>query len=151
MTYDFHGSWESSTGHNAPLYSSNANDPFTSDQVTQFWISKVGANNKNKLLLGIPFYGQEWRLSGSNNAVGASGIGIGPMFYNAICAKIENSGWTRIFDTTSKTPYAFGEGSWVGYDDQQSIQEKINYMNANGLGGIFIWELSQDDYSKLIL
>ena len=41
--------------------------------------------------------------------------------------------------------YAFGNNQWVDYDDAQSIQVKINYINNNGLGGGFVWEMSGDD------
>jgi chitinase len=31
MTYDLHGSWESTVGHHAPLYSTTAGDQLTVD------------------------------------------------------------------------------------------------------------------------
>jgi GH18 family chitinase len=47
-----------------------------------------------------------------------------------------------------KSPYAYGNNQWVGYDDAQSIQEKINYINSKGIGGAFFWAIAMDDYSK---
>ena len=143
MTYDYHGSWESSTGINAPLYGTLTWDIYTVDKTTQFWISQI--SSRNKLILGIPLYGPSWTLSGSDTSVGASGTSGSPMQYREICLKIQNEGWTRVFDDVRRVPYAFGGGRWVGYDDAQSIQEKMNYVNVNGLGGAFIWEMTGDD------
>jgi hypothetical protein len=36
----------------------------------------------------------------------------------------------------------------VSYDDVNALQEKVNYIRNNNLGGIIIWELSQDYYSS---
>lgn len=146
MTYDFHGSWESTTGINAPLYSS-VNTIYTVDQATQYWIARMGSS-KNKLLLGIPLYSTVWTLTSGNTGVGAPGSPSStPLKYNQICQNIRN-GWTRVWDNVQKSPYAYGGGQWVGYDDAQSIQEKINYINNNGIGGAMFWEMSMDDFSN---
>jgi chitinase len=144
MTYDYHGSWEWSTGFNAPLYAPGT--VYTVDQTVQYWVARIGSN-VNKLLLGFALYGQTWTLNSGNTGVGAGGSPGQPMVYSDICKNIRN-GWTRVFDNTQKVPYAYGGGQWVGYDDVQSIQEKINYLKNKGLGGGFVWEMSMDDASK---
>lgn len=142
MTYDYHGSWESTTGINAPLY--GAGTIYTVDQSTQYWIARIGSN-KNKLLLGIPFYGPSWTLTSSSRGIGSPGNPAGPLKYNQICQNVRN-GWTRVYDNTQQGTYAYGgNNQWVGYDDAQSIQVKINYIKSNGLGGGMIWEMSGDD------
>lgn len=144
MTYDYAGSWQSTTGFNAPLYGKNT--IFTVDESVKYWLSKIGSN-KHKLLLGIPLYGPTWTLTSGNTGVGAPGNPGQAIKYSEICKNIRN-GWTRVFDNNQKVPYAFGNGNWVGFDDAQSIQEKINYLKSKGLGGAFVWEMSQDDASK---
>jgi chitinase len=100
------------------------------------------------LLLGIPLYGPTWTLTSSNTAIGASGTPSTFLPYSQICLNIRNNGWTRVFDTNQMAPYAFGNNRWVGYDDAQSIINKITYLNDNGLGGAFFWEISMDDYCE---
>jgi GH18 family chitinase len=68
--------------------------------------------------------------------------------YFEICQNILN-GWTRVWDDVQKAPIAFGDGQWTGYEDAQSIQEKIDYLNENGLGGAMIWEMSMDDAGEM--
>jgi len=74
MTYDLHGSWETFTGGNAPLYS-RSNEVgeqrnLNIDAVVNYWISN-GAN-KSKLILGLASYGRSFTLSGpTQNGLGA--------------------------------------------------------------------------------
>lgn len=58
MTYDYHGSWETLTGHVSPLYGDD-NDKYpqyNTDYALQLLV-KLGAE-KDKIVVGVPFYGQ---------------------------------------------------------------------------------------------
>ncbi|MDC1324846.1 glycosyl hydrolase family 18 protein, partial [Flavobacteriaceae bacterium] len=57
-----------------------------------------------------------------------------------------NAGWKRYWDETAKVPYLFNEQTdeFISYDDPQSIDLKVKYALSKGLGGVMIWELSQD-------
>jgi GH18 family chitinase len=147
MTYDYAGSWQSSTGFNAPLYRSGS--IYSVDETVKYWVSRIGSNT-NKLLLGIALYGPTWTLTSGNTGIGAPGKPGQPMKYSEICKNIKN-GWTRVFDKNQRVPYAYGNKKWVGYDDAQSIQEKINYLKNKKLGGAFVWEMSMDDSSKYLI
>ena len=68
MAYDFHGSWDGVTGHNAPLVGSE----LSSSASIRSWI-KAGASPA-KLVLGIPIYCRTFTLSDVNQyGVGAPG------------------------------------------------------------------------------
>lgn len=45
MSYDFHGSWDSVTGHNSPMYSCNG-DLLNTDTAVRYWIQKGFPANK---------------------------------------------------------------------------------------------------------
>lgn len=68
MTYDLHGSWESFTGHNAPLYprSNELNDQrsLNIDACVKFWL-RNGASAQ-KLVLGLASYGRTFTLASSS-------------------------------------------------------------------------------------
>ena len=57
-----------------------------------------------------------------------------------------NAGWERYWDDTAKVPYLFNEtiDQFISYDDPQSIDLKVKYALSKELGGVMIWELSQD-------
>lgn len=63
MTYDYHGHWEGQTGHVAPLChcSSHEDRLLDVESSLRYWIEKGAPTDK--LILGIPAYGQSFTLS----------------------------------------------------------------------------------------
>lgn len=149
MTYDMHGAWDGQTGHNAPIQDSG---PFSVDKAVSYWIQK-GAP-ASKLVLGLPSYGQSYTLaSASNNGLGASTVGAGRsgpytgqpglLGFNEICS---DNGWNVVYSDANKSPYAFKGDQWVGFDNERSIGEKINYALSKNLGGVMMWSIETDDF-----
>jgi chitinase len=72
MTYDFHGTWETKTGFNAPVYI-GSDDPVKTDYVANLAVDNsmkllvAEGVPEGKMLLGIPFYGIGWGGVGSTN------------------------------------------------------------------------------------
>ncbi|KAF8787213.1 Chitotriosidase-1 like protein [Argiope bruennichi] len=156
MTYDFHGSWERKTGHNAPLYPMpNATEDektLTVDYAIKYWI-KNGAP-KEKIILGMGTYGRSYTLANAaNNGLGAPATGPGTkgpftaqdgmLGYNEIC---RDKGWTEVFVQHVDAPYAYKGNQWVGYDNAKSIGLKVDYIIKEGIGGGMIWSLETDDF-----
>ena len=56
------------------------------------------------------------------------------------------AGWVRYWDNVAKVPYLYNatEDKFISYDDSESIGLKVNYATSQNLGGVMIWELSQD-------
>ena len=89
MTYDLHGSWETFTGLNAPLYprSNEVGEQrnLNIDAAVNYWINN-GAP-KSKLILGLASYGRSFTLaSTTQNGLGAPANGAG----NALPVHINN-------------------------------------------------------------
>ena len=119
---------------------------------------KAGAP-KNKLIMGIAFYGKSFTLQDpSNNGLNApasrgqagevSQEG-GTLFYYEICDRIKNRGWKRVFDSASKSPYAFGGNQWVGYEDVEGIKNKMDLINKEGYAGAMVWAIELDDQTGI--
>jgi len=158
MTYDFHGAWEKGAGHNSPLYAAPTDTgviaDYNIDTAIKFYISQ-GADPQ-KLNLGLATYGRNFELSDpSNHDVGAPIKGAGPAgvetrekgfnSYYEICEKLK-AGAQVIRDPTQQVPYAVKGNEWIGFDDEQSLRNKVDYARANGLGGIMFWALDLDDF-----
>lgn len=64
MTYDYHGSWENSTGHVAPLFSRKSEDKEQQQYNINFTISFYLDNGvpSEKLNLGFACYGKTYTL-----------------------------------------------------------------------------------------
>ena len=162
MSYDYNGSWDKTTGHNAPLYRSAAdNGPAGFDIDASVRAYLASGMPADKLVLGMPLYGRGW----SGVAPGTSGTGLhstgtgastgtweaGVLDYDDITAHYLPR-MTRYWDSVSKVPYLWdpATGVFISYDDAQSMRAKARYLDSLGLGGVMLWELSSDRGGVLI-
>ena len=53
---------------------------------------------------------------------------------------------TRHWATGSQVPWLYDGARriFISYDDPQSLRVKAEYVNAQNLGGVMLWELSSD-------
>nr|CAD7429082.1 unnamed protein product [Timema monikensis] len=174
MTYDFHGSWDTITGENAPMYADSSETTelarglnvkynktvslvslllFDKATCIQNWLDK-GAP-ASKINLGMGTYGRSFTLqSADNSGLGApiNGAGqagpytreAGTLGYNEICE--QKGQWTEHWNDDQQVPYAVNGNQWVGYDNVKSIGIKSEYVKAKNLGGAMIWSVETDDF-----
>ncbi|HTX18324.1 MAG TPA: glycosyl hydrolase family 18 protein [Bacteroidota bacterium] len=145
MEYDFHGSWSSVAGHNAPLtIGSDPNtdpDAYSIVQSIQY-LATTRAIPKRQLVLGLPFYG---KLFGTATLYTAYS-GEEELAYRDILSMINPRQWTYAWDSGSQAPYyvSLAPHELITLDDSASIALKCNYARTQGLSGVMIWEISQD-------
>uniref|UniRef100_A0A3Q3WS32 Acidic mammalian chitinase n=1 Tax=Mola mola TaxID=94237 RepID=A0A3Q3WS32_MOLML len=156
MTYDFHGTWEGVTGHNSPLYKGSQdtgnNVYLNTDFAMRYWRDK--GTPVDKLNMGFATYGRTFVLSTPSSQVGAKTSGPGPAghftkeagfwSYYEICGFLQGASVHLIVD--QKVPYAVKQNVWVGYDNKDSFETKVQYLKDNRFGGAFIWALDLDDF-----
>ena len=51
----------------------------------------------------------------------------GILAYYEVCNKLKE-GFVREWSDEQRVPIAYGEDEWVGYDDVQSLFEKVNFF-----------------------
>ncbi|CAG0889212.1 unnamed protein product [Darwinula stevensoni] len=67
-----------------------------------------------------------------------------------VCENIAVHSWKVMKeDQTAVGPYAYKEGQWVGYDDEDIARRKAQYVREEGLGGIMFWSVDNDDFRGL--
>ncbi|KAJ8920078.1 hypothetical protein NQ315_011732 [Exocentrus adspersus] len=158
MTYDYHGAWEHQTGHVSPLYQRPGDKypQYNSNFTMEYLVSK-GAP-REKLLLGIPFYGQSFTLTKDTTygeGVHSTGPGEageytkqpGMLSYYEVCNRIRNQRWIS-GKNGAGGPYAYTRDQWVGYEDVDSVKEKANYIKSRGFGGAVAWTIDLDDFNN---
>ncbi|XP_030076724.1 acidic mammalian chitinase-like [Microcaecilia unicolor] len=157
MTYDFHGGWDTFTGHNSPLHRGSADQGdfiyFNCEFAMKYW--KDNGVPAEKLIMGFPTYGRTFRLTTSNTDVGAPASGAGSSgpytreagfwAYYEICTFL--SGATVKWIDDQKVPYAYKGNEWVGFDNIQSYQCKVKFLKENNFGGAMVWAIDLDDFS----
>ncbi|XP_064455676.1 endochitinase-like [Ornithodoros turicata] len=160
--FDLRGRWNGRTGVHSPLYGKaldtddvlgiNAEDGLK-------MLEELGAP-KNKLVLGIPFFGRSFVLADKNqhgidapatqeSAIPGPYIGSGEiMAYYEICTNIADGIATRVFDDDSKCPYAYYDNQWVGYEDEESIGYKMDFIIKEGYAGAMVFNIDMDDFQS---
>ncbi|XP_044591649.1 probable chitinase 10 [Cotesia glomerata] len=159
MTYDFHGHWERQVGHNSPLHplesATSYQKKLTVDYSAREWV-KQGAP-KEKLMIGMPTYGRSFTLVDKDKfdiGAPASGGGVpgnftnesGFLSYYEVCGFLNEDNTTLVWDSEQQVPFAYRDDQWVGFDDERSLINKMNWLKEEGFGGIMIWSVDMDDF-----
>jgi hypothetical protein len=157
MGYDFHGSWDTSTNFNAPLFRASA-DPADAalniDAAVQTYLS--AGVPAQKLVLGVPFYGRGWAgVSDTDNGLYQPAAGPAPGTREAGSFEYKDlkghylPAFERFWDEETFVPWLYDADRqiFISYDDAESLQAKAGYARDQGLAGVMIWELSQGDES----
>lgn len=120
---------------------------------------KLGAPKK-KLMLGIPFYGRSYTLQDPRyhslaaptrrdvHAVpGPFVMSDEILAYYEICMDITMLSWRREFDDVGQCPYAYRGDQWVGYEDEESISAKVDFVLEKDYGGVMVFNIDMDDFT----
>ncbi|KAI1387311.1 glycoside hydrolase family 18 protein [Hypoxylon trugodes] len=147
MAYDYAGSWDTTSGHQANLYPNPQNPittPFSTDAAVADYIK--GGVPASKIVLGLPLYGRSFE---STNGIGQaySGVGSGSWESGVWDYKVlPKAGATETYDATAGAVYSYDASAkeLISYDNVDMVQKKITYAQGKGLGGSMFWEASGD-------
>ncbi|XP_065322716.1 endochitinase-like [Gordionus sp. m RMFG-2023] len=106
----------------------------------------------DKIVIGLAFYSITWKLKNSNNiGVGAESLGPGygvdirlPWNYINVAA------WDRYWDDIPKVPYAVKGIQWLSYDNETSLEAKIEWMCQKNYQGVMINDIAMEKTQTLI-
>lgn len=148
MGYDYYYSGSPSAGPEAPLYNFETTYNQTLSKSITYYL-KQGAS-KNKLLLGLPWYGREWETVASTIPSNTTGGFTASRLYNYVRNNTTTySTINKHWDNNSFNPYYTYQnaGNWrqCWIDDHYSYSRKFDMVNQRGIGGIGIWALGYDD------
>lgn len=153
MTYDFHGTWDTTTNFNAPLFRT-ADDPADASlnidaAVLTYLAEGVPAS---KLVLGVPFYGRGWSgVANVDHGLYQPAQGAAPGTYEAGSFEYKDirdrylPAWHYYWNDEANVPWLYDEASqtFISFDDARSIEAKAGYAKDLGLAGVMIWDISQ--------
>ena len=159
MTYDMDGSARSGlTNFNAPLRPTRE-DPRTpvereaaSVEGTVRVFEEEGVP-RERIVVGVPFYGRRFTgVPADNNGLYQPFTGTKSVAYHAVISDYLPT-YRRFRHPEADVPWLYdaGSGTMLSYDDSTSIARKTDYVIAEGLGGVMIWELSDDDADQSLL
>lgn len=132
-----------------------------------------GAVQSEKILMGVPFYTRGWtNVQGGENGLHGSSktpatgeenlwcdldengneiaAGANPLWH-VLNLMEKDSNYKKYWDPVGCVPHVWNDvtKTFLTFEDEQSIQERINYVKNNNLGGVLIWVMHGDyDYDE---
>ena len=153
MTYDFHGTWEKTTGHQSAF----TGDPIGYDVKTAVNLYLAAGVPANKIVMGAPLYTRGWSgvVDGGDGgyAEGASGSAPGTFEagvydYKDLLRQVQDpaSGWKLYWDDTAQAAYVYNasKGLFSSFETPTSIAQKAQWAEDIGLGGMMFWDITND-------
>lgn len=154
MTYDYHTG--GSIAHfNAPLY------PATGDPTPELTVDasirafRAGGVPADKLLIGVPFFAKAYgRVADINAGLLQPSAGAPKNWRESdgdwrrlSRSALTNPRYVRHWEPRAQVPWLYDAktGTWITYDDPESVRAKADYVREHSLGGLIIWELGGDD------
>ncbi|KAL4953853.1 glycoside hydrolase superfamily [Aspergillus filifer] len=148
MAYDYSGSWDSITGHNANLYPSLQNPsstPYNTHQAITDYL-KAGIEPR-KINLGMPLYGRAFKGTDgpgrSFENVGGEGS-FEPGIWDYKVLPKEGAIVSEDEETVSSFSFDAAKKEVISFDNVAVVKHKAEYLMKGGLGGGMWWEASGD-------
>ncbi|KAI0851451.1 glycoside hydrolase family 18 protein [Daldinia vernicosa] len=148
MAYDYSGSWDTVSGHQANVFSyesgASSSKRLSTDAAVQHYESR--GIHPQKMLLGLPLYGRAFEgtsgLGQNYTSVGQGGPQPGVYYFK----DLPKPGAKVVYDDVAKATYSYDAAAkeLVSYDDVRSTTYKAQYLKWRRLGGAFFWEASGD-------
>jgi chitinase len=153
MAYDFHGTWDATTGHQA-AFTGDANGY---DIKTAVGLYLAAGVDPGKIVLGAPLYTRAWSgvADGGDGgylevATGAApgSFEAGNYDYKDLLRQLQDpaSGWKLYWDDNAQAAYLYNKskGLFSSFETPTSIAQKSQWADAMGLRGMMFWDISND-------
>lgn len=159
QVYSMYAPWGDGNWHTA-FHSQHRDDP----ESNQYDLSVGGAKSvqylidqgapPEKIVYGIPAFGRGWTgVPSTNNGVHQTGTGPaagrddqGTLWYDDILGRTDGE---HFFDQHAVSGYYYDGNDWISYDSVRSVRAKAQYVQDNGLGGMMLWNLLQNQDGEL--
>jgi len=152
MGYGYYYSGSSVAGPTDPLYSGTLWSSYNLIRSIDYHL-KEGVP-KNKLLIGLPYYGYEWETVSNTVTSNTTGNFSSSRTYSYVKNNTSGNYSNRQYDYQSETPYyIYNTGSnWrqAFVCDEQSLAKRYDVVKQLEIAGIGIWALGYDaGYTQL--
>ncbi len=174
MSYDYHGGWNEYVENLAGIYPDPKDRETASQIMPTLcmdWAYRYyrGVLPPEKILMGIPYYTRGWEnVQGGQNGLHGSSRTPASGKYNIWGDDLDNDGklepaganplWHVLnlmekdnnlkvyWDDVEKVPYVWQnqERVFLSFENERSIDERLNYIKNKNLGGALIWVMNGD-------
>lgn len=159
LTYGYYAPWSGVNGKfvgpNAPLYGGNRENV---DETMQYLICKT--RTPSKLNMALSFYGRYWENVNDNvpdemfkeaDLINGKAQGMFVAWKN-----LAGRGWDKseaLWHEETQIPYIWNseERKFFVFENERSLQAKMDYAADHNIGGVYIWALGADDNNDTLL
>lgn len=153
MSYDLHGTWDSTNKFLGPYVAAHTNLTEIDNALSLLWRNGI---NPGSVVLGLGFYGRSFTLADpacttagcvftSGGSAGQCTQSVGTLSYAEIQRIIASGATVTEDDKAAVKSVVYNTNQWVSYDDAETLRIKVDYANAHCLGGTMVWAASLDD------
>ncbi|KAG8353315.1 hypothetical protein FVEN_g8694 [Fusarium venenatum] len=152
MSYDLHGVWDAKNPIGSKVLS-HSNLTEIELALDLLWRNEV---DPAKVNMGLGFYGRSFQLADpacntpgclfkGGGAKGPCTASSGTLAYFEIMDIIKKNNLTPYHDEKAAVKYTTCDNDqWISFDDFDTFQQKIEFANSLGLGGVLIWAIDLD-------
>ncbi|SPN96806.1 related to endochitinase [Cephalotrichum gorgonifer] len=147
MAYDYAGSWDTTSGHQAAMFRDKENPittKFNTEEAIDAYLDR--GIPSDKIVMGLPLYGRSFMntdgIGQSFNGVGKGSIEPGVWLYR----DLPQPGSTETAVDSIYASYSYNPSTreLVSYDTVSTTSRKGEWIRENELGGALFWEASGD-------
>ncbi|KAL5363196.1 putative class V chitinase [Aspergillus floccosus] len=153
MSYDLHGTWDSTNRYLGPYVNAHTNLTEIDEALQLLWRNSIDPDH---VVLGLGFYGRSFTLADpscntpgcvftSGGNAGSCTGSVGTLSYAEIKQVIAGGADVALDKTDAVKMVTWGANQWVSYDDEETLKLKLDYANEHCLGGAMVWAVSTDD------
>ena len=153
MAYDFHGTWETTTGHQSAF----TGDAKGYDVKTAVGLYLKAGVAPNKIVLGAPMYTRGWSgvADGGDGGYLESTSGAAPGTFEAgvydykdLLRQVQDpaGGWKLYWDDNAQAVYVYNAAQklFSSFETPTSIAQKAQWADSLGLRGMMFWDITND-------
>ncbi|MFV0498838.1 MAG: glycoside hydrolase family 18 protein [Bacilli bacterium] len=146
MTYDMGGSF-GIAGHHASLYPSELTEKKGGAHFVDLYVQ--AGYPIQKIVYGAAFYG---RGGTGVDRIGSQITGEEGLYfdYHDIKKMEQDEAVSCFYDDIAKGAYCMCDGTFITYDNADSIKAKLEYVKEHKLAGIMFWEHATDNTGELL-
>lgn len=152
MAYDFHQTTSHNAGPIAPLFADATN---WENSISDYFHSFLEQAPREKIILGIPFYGYEWQTTSRDSKSHTFPDTGSVASFSRVLELLEKKDELKVqehWNEVALSPYISyiedGEIYVVYYENSRSLSYKLDFVNQLDLGGVAIWALGYEGDSR---
>ncbi|KAJ4245449.1 hypothetical protein NW762_013958 [Fusarium torreyae] len=152
MSYDLHGAWDQHVNWTEPYLNAHTNLTEIDSALDLLWRNKI---SPSKVVMGLAFYGRAFTteqadctdpgclFNGPANA-GSCSREKGIMLNSEVDDIIRKRKLKpKLYKEEAVQVVSWGK-QWMSYDDEQTLQMKVDRAGERCLGGVMVWAISHD-------